>query len=348
MDFQKIKTLFPIVAALLLSSAAIASDSPPAVSQESVKKRIEREKTFLLRSSDEISRTVAFVNETTGLLIEQVEAAAGREPERKSDERLALLDWYQRYAEWLTGMSAELDQDVSSFFARHQPSPGWTLRYEELAKGSRKLAAELGGSVHTLEGEEKKIEARTQKINTAVVERRVLVAKDDLELARELWPAYRVSYERREAVYQELSDEDVLYLRNELRSLGEQQKYFDCLMELAKYELAWLNIKIEDFGKLSEIARVVGGNDAGAVSYALRDAIKTYEADMASLKRRSVELDAKIHGVMRTGSLRTLDLIEELSRYYDHMKSRYDRHSEWLRSQIGSYQADLIEIGKEL
>jgi hypothetical protein len=51
---------------------------------------------------------------------------------------------------------------------------------------------------------------------------------------------------------------------------------------------------------------------------------------------------------MRTGSLKKLDLLEELSRYYDHMKSRFDRHSEWLKSQIGSYQADLIEIGREL
>jgi hypothetical protein len=45
---------------------------------------------------------------------------------------------------------------------------------------------------------------------------------------------------------------------------------------------------------------------------------------------------------------RLLDRLEELSRYYEQMKSRFDRHADWLRGQIGSYQADLIEIGKEL
>jgi len=43
-----------------------------------------------------------------------------------------------------------------------------------------------------------------------------------------------------------------------------------------------------------------------------------------------------------------LDRLEELSRYYEKMKSRYDHHIDWLKEEIGSYQVDLIEIGKEL
>ncbi len=350
MHFPKLQTIFPFLVVLLLfpASTAIAADSPTAVPPDSVKKRIEREKTFLLRTADELNLTLALMKETADLLIGQVEAGAGREPERKTDERLAILDWYQRYAEWLKGMSAELDQDLSSYFAKQKLSPGWTVRYEELAKGSRELAGELDGTVRNLEGEKKKIEARMQKLNTAVVERRVLVDKDDMELARELWPTYRVSYDRREAIYKELSEDEVLYFRNELRSLAEQQKYFECLTELGRYEQGWLDIKTEDFTKLSEMAKVIGGDDPSAVAYAFRGAIRTYEADVASLKRRSAELKAKIHGITRTGSLRTLDRLEELSLYYEQMKSRYDRYIEWLKAQIGSYQGDLIEIGKEL
>jgi hypothetical protein len=68
---------------------------------------------------------------------------------------------------------------------------------------------------------------------------------------------------------------------------------------------------------------------------------------MAALKRRSGEIDAKIHGITRTGTLRTLDSLEELSRYYEKMKNRDERHTEWLGVRIGSYQADLVELGKE-
>jgi hypothetical protein len=343
--------IMPLFALLILFSvlpAATASDAPHALSPESVKRRIEREKRFLLRSSDEIGRTLALVNETADLLIEQVEAVSGREAERRTDERLALLDWYQRYAEWLKGMSDELEQDGSAYFAKQGFAPGWARQYEELVTGNRRLGAELGGTVHRLEEDAGKMEARMRKVNTAVAERRVLVDKDDLELARELWPSSRVSYDSREAVYKELSDEEVLYLRNELRSLGEQQKYLLCLMELGRYELAWLDLKAKDFIQLSETAKAVDGADPGEAARAYRNAVRTYEAGRAALTRRSGELDAKMRGITRTGSLKTLDRLEELSRYYDHMKSRYESQSEWLRGQIGSYRADLIEIGREL
>lgn len=46
--------------------------------------------------------------------------------------------------------------------------------------------------------------------------------------------------------------------------------------------------------------------------------------------------------------MKTLDRIEELSRHYEKMRTRYERHIEWLRGQIGSYRADLVELAQEL
>lgn len=350
MHFTKLQTTLFFIALFLLlpGSTAIRAESPGTIPKDSSKKRIERIKSFLLRSSDEMSRSLTFANGITALLKEQTEAESGREPDRKQDERLALFEWYQRYADWLKGMSAELDVNVSNYFSRPKAGSEWIAWYEEVTRDYRSSAGELSGTVQKLEGEKKKTEARMQKLNTAVAERRVLVDKGDLELAHELWPTYRVSNDRPEATYKELTDEEVLHLRNELRSLGERQKYFECLVELAKYEQGWLDIKTQDSAKLSDIAEVIGSDDPGAVIYAIKGAMRTYEADIALLKRRSGELDAKIQGITRTGTLKTLDRLEELSRYYEQMKSRYDRHIDWLRGQIGSYQADLIEIGKEL
>jgi hypothetical protein len=99
---------------------------------------------------------------------------------------------------------------------------------------------------------------------------------------------------------------------------------------------------------LHEIAGVVGGDEPGPVAYAVRGTVRTYEADRAALKRRSSEIDAKIHNITKTGTLKTLDRLEELSRYYENMKNRYERHIEWLGDRIGNYQADLIELRKEL
>ena len=292
---------------------------------------------------------LAFVNETTVLLNEQVDAAASREPDNKANERKGLLEWYHKYADWLRGVSAECDLDVSNLFSRQLAGTGWTTRYEELAKGSRKMTEELGGMMQKLEGEKKKIETRMQKLSAAVAERRILVDKDDLELAREIWPAYRDrAYDRREIRYKDLTDEEVLYFSNELRSLVERQKYFESLSELGKYEEVWLLIKADEFTKSLEIAKVIGGDEPGPVVYAVRDTIRTYEADMAALRRRSGEIDSKNRGITKTGSLGTLDRLEELSRYYENMRKRFELHAEWLGAQVGSYQADLIELGKEL
>lgn len=338
--------LFTAVLLLLPLSVAIAADVPGTRWQDSSKKRIEREKAFLLRSADDLGRSLAYVGETIVVLNGQVEAAASREPENKAKERRGLLEWYQRYADSFRGMSAEFDLEVNNYFSRQQAGAGWTDRHEELARGFRKFADELVGIMQKLDGEKKKIEARVQKLNKAVTERRILVDKDDLELARELWPTYRSS-DHREAVYKDLSDAEVFYLRNELRSLGEQQQYFESLSELGSYEEGWLIIKVEEFTKLHDMARVISGDDPGRVASAVRDTVRIYEADMAALTRRSNEIDAKIHGIAKTGTLRMLDRLEELSRYYEDMKSRYDRHREWLGAQIGSYQADLVELGKE-
>lgn len=350
MRFPKLQAILPFLALLLLipASTSFGADSPGTILQDSSKKRIERVKAFLLKSTDEISRSLTFANATTALLKEQSEAAAGRAPDSKPDERLALLEWYQRYADMLKEMFAELDITVSNSYSRPKAGHEWIAWYEDLAKDYRRSAGELGGTVQKLDGEKKKIEARMQKLNTAVVERRILVDRDDLELAHELWPTYRVSNDRPKATYKDLTDEEVLRLRSELSSLGEQQKYFDCLTELGKYEQDWLDIKAEDSVKLSLIARVIGGDDPGAAIYAIKGALRTYESDIAALKRGSGELDAKSRGITRSGTLKTLDRLEELSRYYEQMKSRFDRHVDWLRGQIGSYQADLMEISKEL
>lgn len=339
--------LFATLLLLLSFSAASAADAPGTRLQDPSKKRIEREKAFLLRGADDLGRTLASVGETLAVLNEQVEAAKSHEPENKAKERIGLLEWYQKYSDWLGGMSAEFDLEVSAYFSKPQAGAGWTARYDELTKGYRKLSLELGGMMQKLEGEKKKLDARMQKLNTAVLERRILVDKDDLELARELWPAYR-SYDRREAIYKDLSDAEVFYFQNELKTLGEQQKYFECLAELGNYEESWLIIKADEFAKLQELAGVIGGEEPGPVAAAVRGMIRTYEADMAALKRKSNELDAKIRTITRAGTFRMLDRLDELSRYYENMKNRYERHMEWLGVQIGSYQADLIELVKSI
>jgi hypothetical protein len=334
---------------LLASSAAFATNAPVrATPKEADQKKAERKKLFLLRSVDEVNWSLFFAHEASDALTEQIRAAAGHEPEIKVNERAALLKWYHHYIDWLSGISDEIQLDIRDYYSGKQTA-SWVKRSQELEKVSGKMAGELRGVVRRLEGERSRLETRMKKRRTAVAERRVLVNKNNLELARELWPgAYGRPYGSRKAVYRKLTEEKILYLQNDLRTLEDQQKYYDVLIELGKYEQGWLNIKERDFSRLATMGRTIARNDPNGTVRAYRSAVRTYKADIAALKKTTAELEAKLNGKTETGSLKTFERLQELSHYHEMMKSRYERQIEWLNGQIESYKADFEEMGKKL
>lgn len=332
---------FTAVPLLLAWSVAGAANAPVrATPKETDQKRTERRKIFLLRSADEVNWSLIFANEAIDVLTGQIKAAAGHEPEIEVDERAALLKWYHHYAAWLSGISDHIQSDIGDYFSGKQIA-SWVRRSQELERGSGKMAGELSGTVRRLERERSRIIARMQKLKTVVAERRLLINKNNLELARELWPgAYRKSYRNRKAVCRILTDGKIVYLQDNLRLLEDRQKYYDVLIELGKYEYDWLHIKARDFSKLTTIARAMTRNDSAGTIRASRGAVRTYKADIAALKKRAAELDAKLDGMTKADSIKTFERLEELSRYYEMMKSRYERQIECLTGQIESYQAD--------
>jgi hypothetical protein len=335
---------------LLLALSAAGASTPVCASPKKVDQtRFERRKTFLLRSADEVSWSLIFTNDAIDVLTGQIKTATGHEPEIKVDERAALLKWYQQYADWLGSVSDDIQSDMACYFSGKRIASSWAKGSQELVRGSRKMLGDLSGTVWRLEGEKRKIAVRMQKLRTAVEAQRLLVNKSNLELAREIWPgAYRKSYHRRKAVYRILTDKNIQYVQNKLILLEDRQKYYDVLIELGKYEQDWLHIKTRDFSKLANIARAMARNDQAGTVRAFRSAVRTYKADISALKKREAELETKLNGMTKTGSLKTYERLQELSGYYEMMKSRYERQIEWLNGRIESYQADFVEMGRKL
>lgn len=84
-------------------------------------------------------------------------------------------------------------------------------------------------------------------------------------------------------------------------------------------------------------------DSSGAISY-----ITTVTYTLTSLLERRVgEVKGNIAGIARTGSLKTLDRLRDLTDYQEKMKFRFERHIDWLQGQIGSFQADLVELERE-
>ncbi len=339
--------LFPVSLLLALSAAAVFSTPSYANPKKEDNAISEQRKVFLLRSADEISWSLIYANEAIDLLTEQIETAAGHEPEIKVDGRAALLTWHRHYADWLSSLSDDIQADLAGHFARKHAA-AWMKRSQKLKQESQKLDRELSETIRRLEGERNRIEARVQKLQAAVEERRLLISKSNLKLARQLWPgAYRKSYRPRKPFYRALSDDNILYLQDVVRSLEDQHQYYDGLIERGKYEQDWLHIKSRDFSKLAAIARTMSRHDQSGTLRDSRSAVRTYNADIAALMKRLAKLETKLQDAPNTGSIKTYELIQDQSRYYEMLKSRYERQIEWYTGQIESYQADFDAMGKK-
>jgi hypothetical protein len=342
---------FVLMTSLLLIpplAASGAESSSKAAAYDAEKKKTAREKAFLLRAVEEQDRTLTLVMETTALLEKQADAVESLETDRRRRDLKDLLDWYYAYTGWVGGMAAESEADLAEHLSRPSAGAGWETRYEGMAKGYRRLTEDLSGKIRALEAEQSKVEARIKKLKPAVLERRILVDKEELELSKELRPTYRYNpYDSREAVYRDLTDDEVGQFQRELKMLEEYQKHYEVVTELGRYELGWLSIKAGESAVLQGVAQALVDDSPGAMRNAYREAIRTYDADVTALNRKVDVLQSKITGITRTGTLKTLDRLKDLTDYYENMKSRYERQAEWLKGQIGGFQADLVELERE-
>jgi hypothetical protein len=117
-------------------------------------------------------------------------------------------------------------------------------------------------------------------------------------------------------------------------------------MEMGRMELLWITRKTGDYEALSRLARAVGRDAPDSIEEASQRVIKIYDSDINYFKRTADDISRARSRIVPAGTLRSLDLREELSENYDQMKSRYEHHVLWLGQQAGAYRADLIELRK--
>jgi hypothetical protein len=72
--------------------------------------------------------------------------------------------------------------------------------------------------------------------------------------------------------------------------------------------------------------------------------IRNYESDIPFFRQKIDDINRKRSRITRTGTLQTLDRLDDLSEYYDKMKRRYDNHINWLSQQVGAYRAEQTGI----
>jgi hypothetical protein len=150
-------------------------------------------------------------------------------------------------------------------------------------------------------------------------------------------------YER----YKNITDIEIAMMQREFKSLDELQKYLFVLHEMGRMELSWITRKAGDYDALGRLASVIGRNTPASIEEASNRVVKLYDSDIMYFRKRIEEISRARSRAVPMGSLKVLDLMEELSENYDRMKSRYEHHITWLAEQAGAYRADIIGLRQD-
>ena len=335
-------TTWLLVLALLCGNVAVSGAAPAQRTRESL------QNAFLLRTVDDLAHTLGYAEEMLALLQEPEVRPMRPVTDTTSREKRLLLEFQQKEVGWLKLLAGEYDRDVESFFAQLRATPAWVSRHKDMVEKFRERAADLEGQLAQLERRRSEQEARCEKLERAVRERRLLLSLDDLELARQLWPNYdHHDFDPREPIYKKLSDSEVLQLHNESDRLRETIDALDTLADLEGYERRWCVMKGEEFAKGHAVAKAFVSAAEGDLALALEDLITTYALQSKMLGNEIVRIEQTM--AVEDASIKYIShgLERDPQDYYRQFKDRFERHRAWLNIQAESYRLDLDELRRD-
>lgn len=344
-----IAVLLIMAAPMLWVPASFGADTPKSVdASESAQRRTERERQFLYRAVEVLNRSQGYVQAAIAGLEKQFDDVDTLEPSGRETDIGSFLEWYRSYAEWLGNNLTDFEEDLSRAYS-DEPGP-YVLpeRCSSLADGYARLGAQLEARVSHLKQLNDKTLQRIAGLRLALEYVTSVAFIDERNKENKQPPQGNDRrkddlYER----YKDITDIEIAMMQSELKNLNELQKRFLVLLEMGRMELDWISRKTGDYDALDRLAGVVGSGAPGSIEAASNTVIKLYDSDIAYFKRKADDISSARSRVVPTGSLRTLDRMEELSENYDRMKSRYDHHTSWLSEQAGAYRADITQLRKD-
>jgi hypothetical protein len=341
--------LFIMILPTLWVPASFGADTPKSVeASKSAQRRTERERQFLYRAVEDLNRSQGYVQATIGGLEKQIDAADILEPSRREKDVGSFLEWYRSYAEWLGNNLVDIEADLSRSYSEERGTIVQPERCYSLVDGYTRLGTQLEEQVSHLDKLNDKTLQQIAGLRLALeyVTSVAFLEERNREKKQSLQGNDQRKYERYER-YKDITDIEIAMMQRELKNLDELQKHFLVLLEMGRMELSWISRKIADYDALGRLAGVVGRDAPGSIEDASNRVIKLYGSDISYFKKKADDISLSRSRVVPSGSLKSLDRVEELSENYDQMKNRYDRHISWLAEQAGAYRADIIVLRKD-
>jgi hypothetical protein len=332
-------------------STVSGADAPRRVdTAERSKKRTERERQFLYRAVEELNRSQGYVLATIRGLERQIDAADVLEPSRRERDIRSFLESYQAYAEWLGSNVAAFEADLSEAYSDQHKAFVKPDRYELLIDGYARLGSQLDVQVSHLEKLNNRTAEQISGLRSALEYISSAAFLEDRNREKDKKQTQRGNDRHKNELYdryRDITDAEIATMQLELKNLGELQKHFIVLMEMGRMELFWITRKTVDYEAISRLAKAVAMGAPGPIEEASDRMIKIYDSDVVYFKGKADDISRLRARIIPSGTMRSLDRMEEMSENYDQMKSRYEHHIVWLSEQSGAYRADLIELRKD-
>lgn len=315
---------------------------------ERTERRTERKKQFLLRAAEDMDKSRNYVNDTIGELERQIDAIELLEPGQREQDLRGFLDWYQNYEGWLRDRSDEIKDDLDREYSRERGGEGWIDRYQVIGSGYERMGGQLTESVAALEKMKRQIEAAKEELWRVLKDLEDRVEQEKKQKDQKGRQAGRDRNEEEKEVRRASEGAaEIDWIRMRIAALNDREKHVGVLLELGRYERDWVSLKANDSSVLSSVAQAITGAARRPLEDAFNLVIRTYESDMAYLGKKADEAYRKRTAVAPSGSLRTLDRLEDMAVLYDKKRTRYEHHIAWLREQVGAYRAELTLLSKE-
>ncbi|MDA8101158.1 MAG: hypothetical protein M0042_16185 [Nitrospiraceae bacterium] len=307
-------------------------------------RRLTRERLFLERADDDLTRSLRYVQEMLRGIEKQVAAVESYESTRREQDLQSFLEWYQSYAAWLGARSEDIESALLQAYSSDEAGAVRQELWISLVNGYGTYGSQLDERLARLVILNDRTQQRMSDLrrileyvtSVAFIEARGR-EKQQSEPGRDR--RKDEMYER----YKEITDAEIVLMQRELKSLDELQKHYAVLLETGRLERAWIDRKYGDVEVMGQLAAVIG-RSAAAVEEVLNRVIRQYESDSMYFKRKIEDIARSRSRIVPSGSLASLDRTAELSDLYDRMNFRFEHHVTWLSEQIGAYRADLVEI----
>lgn len=310
------------------------------------KRRIEREREFLLRAVDDLNRSHGYVLSMVSVLEKQLDAVDILQPARWEGDIASFLEWYRFYEEWLGSTAGDLEEDLSRAYSDGPSEIVTPDYYDLLLTGYQRLGSQLEQHVSQVEKVSDRALGRIAGLRSTLdfLSSNEFIEERKKDKKRDRQHEHDGHRDERFERYRDVTDAEIAMMQSELKNLEDLQMHLVVLLEMGRMELFWISCKTGDSEALGQLASVIGRDAPGPLEDAIKRMIKQYESDIAYFKRKTGDIDGKSARMVPSGSLRTLDRIEELSENYEQMKSRFEHHKAWLAEQVGAYHADIVVL----